>query len=159
MNKHTCLCKCTASIIKPWCYATKRSRVWETMGYHPVSSQARCHTNPLCCEIQKPRLLCGSYVRFGLWSYVLFECSPTGQLLITRLYQSISTTFSYGPILTALVTIDCIKILVSYKAVLLIQWAYLDNRTWFAVNNTRHPHEKSGYAAHVKFDPLNINSH
>ena len=58
---------------------------------------------PLCCEIQKPRLLSGSYVRSGLWRYLLFEYSPTDQLLITHLYNCIPTTFSYGPISTALV--------------------------------------------------------
>ena len=131
-NKTLTLCNKKGSECDKSCHCEK------TVGDLPVFRQARSYAYPLCCEILEPRLPGGSYVRSGSWRHLLFECSPTGQLLITRLYHCTPTAFYYGIISTALVRIDRIKIPMSDKAVLLILSVY--NRTWFAVDNTRHPH-------------------
>ena len=77
-------------------------------------------TTLLCCEMQKPRPLGGSYVQSGLWRYLYFECSHTGQSLITHFYKCITTTFSYRPIAIALV-----------KLIASRYWWVIKQRSWY----------------------------
>ena len=138
------MCKCTTSNIKTWRYTTKRSRVWQslplwkTMGDLPIFSQTRRHGNPPVLwdtEATPSRWLLWTTWLVTLPVFRMQPHWPVANHTLKPMYPNNIFIWTY---FNCLGKIDYIKILVSDKTVLLI-WVYLDNRTWFAGNNTRHP--------------------